>query len=561
MQSRQSRFKKLTLVLALALGGSPVADTSAQSPIQLRDVTQETGIEFQHNDGSSGQRYIVENICAGLAIFDYDGDGLSDIYFLNGGALKGAKFETPPKNRLYRNLGDWKFADVTEKAGVGDTGHSLGVAVADYDNDGDLDIYVSNYGPNVLYRNNGDGTFTDAAAEAGVQDGNKVGSGACFLDMDGDGDLDLFVSSYVQFDYANHRIKTRAGIPSYPGPLEFTPEVDTLYRNNGDGTFADVSKEAGIAAYPGTGMGVVACDFDNDGDMDIFVGNDVMQNFLFQNDGTGKFEENSLLCGVALDLGGTPQGSMGVACSDYDNDGLFDFHVTTAAKEYSTLYRNTGDGLLEDVTRPSGGGLGTLPHVAWGNSFVDFDNDGDRDLFIACGHFDDNAELRDNTTAHKVRNILLMQEDGKFVDVSAKSGDGLTPQFSSRGAAFGDLDNDGDLDGVIVNSRSKPTLLRNESAGGNHWIQVRLVGKRGTRDLEGVGARVRVVAGDLTQVDEVHSGRGYQSHYGARLHFGLGSRTHVDRIEVTWMGGAKQTIEAPQVDQLVEIKEEITENE
>ena len=228
-------------VVALALVAG-VGRAPAQSPIQLVDVTAETGISFHHTDGHSGQRYIVENICAGLAVFDYDGDGWQDIYFLNGGALKGADFADPPKNALYRNLGNWKFVDVTKEAGVGHAGHSLGTAVADYDNDGDLDLYVSNFGPNVLYQNNGDGTFSDVAEKAGVIDGNKVGSGVCFLDIDGDKDLDLFVSSYIEFAYEDHRIKTRAGIPSYPGPLEFPPELDSLYRNNGDGTFSDVSK-------------------------------------------------------------------------------------------------------------------------------------------------------------------------------------------------------------------------------------------------------------------------------------------------------------------------------
>jgi hypothetical protein len=423
---------RLLIVCSLAailLGTTSVCCSQTTTPFTLHDVTDQTGIAFRHTDGHSGQRYIVENVCSGLAIFDYDGDGLEDIYFLNGGMLKGTNTDPPPRNVLYRNLGDWKFQDVTESAGVGDTGHSLGVAAADYDNDGDIDLYLNNFGPNVLYRNEGNGHFVDATAEAGLANGDRVGSGVCFLDIDQDGLLDLFVSSYVQFSYAGHKPRSRAGIASYPGPLEYAPEGDRLYRNDGDGSFSDITEASGIGDSKGKGMGVVCCDCDNDGDTDIFVGNDVMENFLFVNDGKGQFSEDGLFNGVAVNYGGTQQGSMGVACADYDNDGDFDFHVTTAAQELSTLYRNFGDGTFDDRTRETGAGSGTKPHVAWGNEFVDFDNDGYRDLFIACGHFDDNAERRDDTTAYRVRNVVLMNDNGKrFVDVSATSGSGMLPE-------------------------------------------------------------------------------------------------------------------------------------
>jgi hypothetical protein len=532
---------------------SPAAGR-AEGPIVLRDVTDETGITFRHTDGSSGRRYIVEAMSAGLALFDYNGDGLVDIYFLNGAPLLGTHVDVPPTNALYRNDGNWHFTDVTAEAGVGDTGFGLGVTVGDYDNDGDPDLYLNNFGPNVLYRNNGDGTFTDVTAEAGVGNGSLVGAGACFFDMDGDGDLDLYAANYLEFSYDKHVQRTVGGIPSYPVPKDYEPIPDTLFRNNGDGTFTDVSLASGVGLHAGTGMGMVAADYDDDGDTDVFVLNDVHENFFFENDGTGKFEEAGALMGAAYNAYGDENASMGVDCGDYDNDGRLDFFMTSYQSEMPVLYRNMGGGLLEDVTLLTGAGDGALAYVNWGNGLVDFDNDGDRDIYIANGHTEDNIELRDKSTTYRARNILLLNTgDGKFVNVSDSSGDGMLPVYASRGAAFDDLDNDGDVDAVILNIREHPTILRNDSPGGNHWLQIRLRGTKTNRD--GVGARVRVVAGDLTQVDEVHSGRGYQSYWGSRLQFGLGKRNHVDRIEVRWIGGGTETIENVGVDQLVTITE------
>jgi hypothetical protein len=526
----------------------------AQGEIRLRDVTAQTGMAFIHTDGSSGRRYIIETMSAGLALFDYDGDGRIDVYFLSGAPLRGAEADVPPKNALYRNEGDWRFTDVTEQAGVGETGFGLGVVVGDYDNDGDSDLYVNNYGPNVLYRNNGDGTFTDVTQAAGVANGNKAGAGACFLDVEGDGDLDLYVSSYVQFSYDTHRMRFVDDVPRYPDPLEHPPESDNLYGNNGDGTFTDVSVSSGVAEHSATGMGMICADYDGDGDTDVFVANDVMANFLLENDGHGVFREVGISSGTAYDSDGIPQSSMGVGCADYDNDGRLDFYVTSYQNQLATLYRNLGGGFFQDVTRTSGAGEGTLHYVTWGNGFVDFDNDGDRDLFVACGHTDDNIELRSDTTSYYARNVLLMNTgDGKFVNVSDSSGDGMAVRLASRGTGFDDLDNDGDVDVVVLNSRREPTVLRNDTPGGNHWIQIRLRGVKTNRD--GVGARVRVTAGDLTQIDEVHSGRGYQSHHGTRLHFGLGRRDRVDRIEVRWIGGGVDVLEDVAVDQLLVITE------
>ena len=525
-----------------------------EGPIRLRNVTDETGITFVHTDGSSGGYYIPETVTAGLATFDYDGDGLIDVYLLNGAPMRGTEVETPPTNRLYRNLGGWSFSDVTEQAGLGDEGFGLGVAVADYDNDGDPDMFVNNYGPNVLYRNNGDGTFSDVTDESGIQPGQELGAGASFLDVDSDGNLDLYVANYVDFTYENHALHYIDGTPTYAGPRDYQPVPDVLYRNNGDHTFTDVSVEAGIRQHQGSGMGLVAADCDNDGDVDIFVLNDVAGNFLFLNDGSGKFQEAGLTSGTAYNMYGDELGSMGVDCADYDNDGWLDFIMTSYQSELPVLYRNTKDGGFEDVTLATGVGEGSFPYVNWGVGFVDLDNDGDRDVFIACGHLQDKVEQFDDTSAYLVRNILLENTaDGKFSNISDSCGDGLAVELSSRGAAFDDLDNDGDLDAVILNSRREPTILRNDSQSGNHWIQIRLEGVKSNRD--GVGSRVTVVAKDLEQIDEVHSGRGYQSHYGTRLHFGLGSRDNIERIEVRWPGGGVDVLENVAVDQLLTITE------
>jgi hypothetical protein len=527
----------------------------ARGPIHLSDVTDQTGITFRHTDGSSGRRYIVETVASGLALFDYDGDGNVDLYFLNGAPLRGTEIDAPPRNALYRNEGGFRFSDVTEEAGVGDTGYGLGVTAGDYDNDGDPDLYLNNFGPNVLYRNNGDGTFTDVTEEAGVGNGNRTGAGVCFLDMDKDGDLDLYVANYVDFAYEKHVPSTqRRGYHLYAGPRVHGPDPDTVYRNNGDGTFTDVSVESGVAAHAGTGMGMVCADYDNDGDTDVFVVNDALSNLFFENDGTGKFEETGFVNGLAHNADGEGLGSMGVDCGDYDNDGWLDFFMTSYEAQLPVLFRNLGKGFFEDVTLMTGAGVGSFPHVNWGTGFVDFDNDGDRDLFIACGHLQDNVEFYNDATAYHVRNILLLNTGrGRFVDVSDQCGDGMSVTLSSRGTGFDDLDNDGDVDVVILNARREPTVLRNDTVTDNHWIQIRLRGEKTNRD--GVGARVKVVSGALTLIDEVHSGRGYQSHYGSRLHFGLGKRDHVDRVVVRWIGGHVDVMENVEADRLLTIRE------
>lgn len=521
--------------------------------IRLTDVTSSTGITFRHSTGSSGRGYIVEGMASGMASFDYDGDGLVDIYFLNGAPLQGTTADQPLRNALYRNNGDWTFTDVTDEAGVGDDGYGLGVTAGDYDNDGDFDLYLNNFGPNVLYRNNGDRTFTDVTDEAGVGNGNLVGAGAAFLDIEGDGDLDLYVSNYVNFTYENHVPIIIKGHYFQAGPQYYEPVADTLYENLGDGTFRDISESSGIHAKEGPGMGMVCADFDDDGDTDIFVCHDGDPNFLFENDGKGHFEEIGLLAGVAFDFSGKVNSSMGVDCADYDNDGWLDLFMTDYQAEMPVLYRNLGGGVFEDATDRSRIDRKLFPHVNWGTGFVDFDNDGDKDIFISCGHFD-RIQLVDDRTALKIPNMLLLNRgDGTFVDVSTQVGDGLSVVEASRGAGFDDFDNDGDMDVAILNSEAQPTIVRNDTPHQNHWLQITLRGKQA--NSFGIGSRVRVTAGDLVQIAEVVNGRGYQSHCGTRLYFGLGDHDRVDKVEVRWLPGGWETFPGVEADQWITLEQ------
>jgi hypothetical protein len=531
----------------------PAPSQGPPTEICLTDVSDQSAITWKHHDGSSGQRYLIEPSSAGVALFDYDGDGWIDIYFVSGTPLPPGAPDPTAANALYRNEGGMRFRDVTHEAGVGSQRFGLGVAVGDYDNDGDADLYVNNFGPNVLYRNNGDGTFTDVTQEAGVACGLRAGAGASFLDMEGDGDLDLFVANYVNFRLDNNVQRTTNGFPCYPGPLDFQPKANFLFRNDGEGRFTDVSRESGIAQAAGSGMGTIVADYDQDDDSDIFVANDEMGNFLFENDGSGKFREVGVLRGFAYGLDGRPRGNMAVDCADYDNDGWLDFFTTTYAGEMVVLYRNS-KGSFEDFTHSSGAGAGSLPHVKWGAGFADFDNDRDADLFVACGGIDQEVHRWRPSTAYRLRNLLLMNAgDGKFVDVSDRCGDGLLSAESSRGSGLDDLDNDGDVDMVVLNSRASPTVIRNDADRARHWLQVELRGTAANRD--GVGAQVRVTAGGQTQLAEIHSGRGYQSHHGSRLHFGLGECDRVERVEVRWPGGRVQTCENLPANQLARIVE------
>ncbi|MGM0487706.1 MAG: CRTAC1 family protein [Planctomycetota bacterium] len=533
---------------------APAPPSVADGPIVLRDVSSDSGMDAKHTDGSDGRRFIIEPMCAGMALLDYDNDGLIDVYVLNGAPHAGSDIEEQPRNRLYRNLGNLRFQDVTLASGAGNQEFGLGVTAADFDNDGYQDIYLNNSGPNALLKNNGDGTFSDITGPAGVGNKERVGAGAAFFDMDADGDLDLYAANYLEFDPEEHVQRNVRGYPSYPSPRDFRPIPDSLFRNNGDGTFADVSQESGVASHAGTGMGMVVADVDDDGHMDVFVLNDVAENFFFRNDGKGNFEEVGLLVGLAYNGFGEENASMGVDCGDVNNDGLLDFYMTSYQAEFPVFYRNLGEGRFEDATQETQAGAGLHPWVNWGIGLVDFDCDGDLDCFVANGHTEDNVDMYDSTTSYRAPNtVLLNTGGGRFKNVSKQCGDGLEPVHASRGAAFNDLDNDGDVDVVVLNSRERPTVLRNDSNAEAetkaHWVQLKLIGVESNRD--GVGSRVTVTAGDLTRVAEVHSGRGYQSHYAMRLHFGLGTRDTIDRLGIRWAGsGTVDTFENIKTDRL-----------
>lgn len=512
----------------------------AQPAIVLTDVTASSGVGFVHYDGSDGRHFLIESMSAGLALVDFDLDGDLDLYFLNGAPIESSAPGPAPTDALYRNDGKFRFTDVTDRACVGDKGFGLGVACADYDNDGFADIYLNNYGANTLYHNNGDGTYSDVTGVAAVGNGELVGAGASFFDMDSDGDLDLYVGNYVKFDARKHRVHIHKGLPSYPSPLGFEPEPDTLFRNEGDGTFSDVSVGSGIRKLAGRSMGLATFDYDGDGDIDVYVANDTQENFLFANQGNGEFEEVGFLSGVAYDHAGKAQASMGVEVFDINRDGLQDLYVTSFSAEYATLYRNLGNGLFEDATLRSGASAATFPHVKWGVLAEDFDNNGTRDLLIATGDLDDNRERRGGTgsaSAYRVPNLLLQVDaSGKLRDLGRNWGSGALVAESSRGLVAGDLDGDGRIDAVVLNSRSKPTLLRNETAAGG-FVNLKLVGRQSNRDC--LGTVVTAEQAGIRQSIQTRSGHSYQSENSPIVHFGLPQSSEPISLEVKWPASGK----------------------
>ncbi len=515
----------------------------------------QAGIDFRHTDGGSGKRYIMESVTGSLALFDYDGDGWTDIYFVNGARLdvldgtstKGSSREAPPSNRLYRNLGNWTFADVTDQAGVGDVNYGMGVVVGDYDQDGDPDMLLSNYGPNVFYVNNGDGTFSDATASSGLRGADRFGAGNAFFDMDHDGDLDLYCASYVEFKFSDYKVRTIAGHLFHTGPDDYPAAADLLYRNEGDGSFTDVSSTAGVALVRAPGMGVLAADFDADGDEDLFVANDQRANFLWTNDGTGVFEEQGLLAGVAFDRQGRANGNMGAEYADLDGDGQLDLLTTTYQDEMPVYYHGLGLGLFQDETNLARLDSALTAHVNWGIGAVDFDNDRDRDLFIACGHFLDNIRFIDDRTDVCVRDYLLANDGaGKLSNATSSAGSFFDSIESSRGAAFDDLDNDGDVDVVVTNFNSSPSLGRTVPNVTHRGLAMQLVGTTSNRDA--VGSHVAVIdSAGRSQTQVACGGKGYESYYGRRLYVGLGAQvtspSETIEIRVTWPTGKIESFE------------------
>lgn len=526
----------------------------------FHDVLKETGITFVHTDGSCGRHYLVETVTAGLGLFDYDNDGDLDIYFVNGAALPGKTFDVPPTNELWRNDGNLKFTNVTEAAGVGDAGYGMGCVMGDYNNDGFMDIYNSNFQEDVLYKNNGDGTFNDVTKEAGLGD-PRLGAGALMGDFNKDGLLDIFVANYLECPLSEPAPCTITGVSTYCDPSTwdmYEPLKDSLYFNNGDGTFTDVSEKSGIAQHSGRGMGVSMGDHDNDGDTDIYIANDVTDNFLYDNLGDGTFEQVALFAGIAYDLHGEEQGSMGCDIGDYDGDGWYDIIVTSYQGQPNTLYHNMKDGSFEDVTIPAGVLPGSMKYVSWACMFFDYDNDGHRDIFIANGHLQDRIEeIEPHTKYFEPNQLFRNKGNGTFEDISLQAGPGFQVELATRGGAKGDIDNDGDIDLVLSNSRREPTILLNELQNDNHWINIKLRGTKSNRD--GITSRVEVTAGGKTQVNEVRAGSSYQSHYDLRLHYGLGESTVIDDIVVYWPSGQVDEFSNVKPDRFVLITEARTE--
>lgn len=542
------------------LGAAPVQD------VQFSDVTQTVKIQFKQENSATSNKYLVETMGGGVALLDYDNDGRLDIFFTNG-----AKIDDPmpdgklpdksdPKfsNRLYHQSSNGTFTDVTEKAGL--TGipqnhYDMGVAVGDYDNDGFEDIYVTGFGGNTLYHNNGDGTFTDVTKKAGVA-ASGWNTSAGFLDYDNDGKLDLFVTRYVDWTFKTNRYcgEEKPGYRAYCHPDNYEGVTSILYHNDGNGTFTDVSEKAGIAKSIGKGLGVSFADYDGDGFTDIFVANDSVQCFLFHNNGNGTFSEVGLFKGVGYNEDGKTFAGMGTDFSDYDNDGLPDVIVTDLSNERYMLFRNNGDGSFRDVTNQSGVGGATLAFAGWSTRFFDYDNDGWKDLFVAQSHVMDTIEKTAPNLRYMQPPLLLRNQAGHFSRVSP--GEAFRKEWAGRGAAFGDLDNDGDVDVVVSNAGQYAYVLRNDGGNRNQWLGIATIGTKSNRD--GIGARVKVVsASGLTQYFTVNTAVGYLSASDKRLVVGLASDVTAKLVEIRWPSGTIQRLENVKAGQFLRVTEPV----
>jgi enediyne biosynthesis protein E4 len=526
---------------------------------QLEDISKKTGITFKHASDPS-KKYIVESMSGGVILFDYDRDGWLDIYFTNAPSVEGALKGEKAPGALYHNNRDGTFTDVTEKSGVGTPCFAMGGAVADYDNDGWPDLYITCLGGNVLYHNNGDGTFTDVTKKAGVADG-RWSTGAAFGDYDGDGYVDLMVVNYVDFHLNDLPAFGKApnckyrGIDVQCGPRGLKGAGDSLFHNNRDGTFTDVSKQAGVGDPNGYyGMQVVWSDFNNVGRPDAYVTNDSTPKFLYKNLGNGKFSDIGLESGTAVDEDGSEQASMGIAIGDYNHTGRPSLFITNFSDEYAVLFRNDGDWNFTDVSYKSGVALPSLPYVKWGTAFVDAGNEGWLDLFAVAGHVYPQVDSLPSGARYREPKMLLMnQKDGTFCDASAQTGPGLGELQSSRGVAVGDLFNDGQIDMVVNNLDGGPMILRNHGIPGNHWVSFELAGTKSNRLA--IGARVKLVAGGMTQTDEIHSGTSYLSQSDLRVHFGLGATTKIDSVEIRWPSGKVETLKNLAADKFYSVLE------
>lgn len=529
-----------------------------QGRIAFEDVTDASGIKFQLNNSVTPQRYSIETMLGGVAVFDYNNDGLPDIFFTNGAAIPSLEKSNPGfYNRLYRNNGDGTFTDVTEQTGVKGTGYSMGVAAGDYDNDGNVDLYVVGVNRNQLLHNNGDGTFTDVTEKAGVSgkypDGRKPWAVAAgWFDYNNDGLLDLLVINYLDYDISTTKLCSLDGVRTYCAPGNFKGTQNILYRNNGDGTFTDVSVSSHIAQYTGKGMGLAFADYDNDGFTDVFISNDTFPNFLLHNNGDGTFTDAALEAGVAYTADGGVVAGMGADFRDLNNDGLPDIFQTAMFGNTFPLYKNTGR-QFEDVTEVSGMTAFSRRMTAWGTGAFDFDNDGWKDLFTAGGAILDN-ELEVLHRPARIPNGLLRNNGNfTFTDASSTAGAGFLEPRLHRGAAFGDFNNDGKIDMVVTAINETPQLLMNRTANGNHWITLKLVGVKDNRD--GLGTKIKITTSEGVQYNHATTAVGYGSSSDKRVHFGLGSATVVEKIELAWPTGVKQVLTNVKADQILTIVE------
>jgi enediyne biosynthesis protein E4 len=539
--------------------GAKVVVCAGRPTPQLEDITAKTGITFQHTSDPE-KKYINESMSGGVILFDYDRDGWLDIYFPNAPSVAVMRKGEMSRSALYRNNHDGTFTDVSDKAGVAKPCFAMGGAVGDYDNDGWPDLYVTCMGGNVLYHNNGDGTFTNVAKNAGVMDG-RWSAGAAFGDYDGDGYLDLMVVNYVDLQLdrlpefgkaANCKFR---GMDVQCGPRGLKGAGDSLFHNKKDGTFEDVSKAAGVSDPHGYyGMQVIWADFNNVGRPDAYVTNDSTPKYLYKNEGNGKFSEIGLESGTAVDEDGSEQASMGVAIGDYNHTGRPSIYATNFSDEYSVLYRNDGNWSFTDVSYKSGVAVPSLPYVKWGTAFVDFDNDGWLDLITVTGHVYPQIDALPGTTKYKEPKILEMnQKDGTFCDASKQAGPALKEPNASRGLAFGDLFNDGQIDIVVNDIDGAPLVLKNHGVAGNHWVSFELAGT--TSNRMAIGARLKLVASGMTQTDEIHSGGSYLSQNDTRIHFGLGKATKIDSLEIHWPSGKTETLKDLEADKFYSVLE------
>jgi enediyne biosynthesis protein E4 len=525
------------------------------------DVTEKLGIHLKQRASKTSKKYLLETMGSGVAVFDYDNDGRLDIFFANGARIDDPmpKGSIPQKdgpeywNRLYHQKADGTFEDVTAKAGLAGSGYSTGVAVGDYDNDGFEDLFVAGYGHSTLYHNNGDGTFTDVTASAGVA-GSGWATSAAWVDYDNDGRLDLIVARYMIWDfddiYCGHR---EEGFRSYCHPDLFKPAPVLLYHNDGNGKFTEVAQKAGIDK-PGKGLGLAIADYDHDGRMDIFLANDSIPEYLFHNKGDGTFEEIGLPSGVGLDGGGATFAGMGVDFEDYNNDGWPDIVVTDLANQKYALYANVGDGSFDYTTLTTGLGAISLLHSGWGVRFLDYDNDGWKDLFIAQSHVMDTIQVNEPHLRYRESPLLLWNDHGKkFADVSAQSGEVFQQAWAARGMAVGDLDNDGRVDVVVTSNDGPAWVLHNETPAQNHWVTLNLVGVRSNRD--GIGAQVKITTPAGSQYATVTTCSSYQSSSDKRLHFGLGAAASISSIEIRWPSGIRQVLSDVKADQILTVTE------